>query len=146
MGLQGAQVVVDLLARERHPLGQRRRRPGLGERGEEPRPDGVERDDGGTRVLDHLDVEHASREALTNNIVKAGRSERTRHPARAGAQSPKWTLPFERARAWARSTKSSRLIAPRNRRVTSRSRAVSERRSSRPCLASSPNSTVAAIW
>ena len=57
----------------------------------------------------------------------------------------KWTLPFERARACARSTKSSRLTAARNRRATSFSRAVSERRSSRPCLASSPNSTVAAI-
>ena len=42
---------------------------------------------------------------------------------RPGAQSPKWTLPFERARACARSTKSSRLIAPRNSRVTSFSRA-----------------------
>ena len=63
-----------------------------------------------------------------------------------GLAATKWTLPFERARACARSTKSSRLIAARNRRVTSFSRAVSERRSSRPCLASSPNSTVAAIW
>jgi len=57
----------------------------------------------------------------------------------------KWTLPFDRARACARSMKSSRLIAARNSRVTSFSRADSERRSSRPCLASSPNSTVAAI-
>ena len=54
--------------------------------------------------------------------------------------------PFDRARACARLTKSRRLIAARNSRVTSRSRAASERRSSRPCLASSPNSTVAAIW
>ena len=66
-------------------------------------------------------------------------------PTAERAQPPKWTLPFERARACARSTKSSRLIAPRNRRATSLSRAVSERRSSSPCLASIPNSTVAAI-
>ena len=62
------------------------------------------------------------------------------------AQAPKWTLPFERARACARSMKSSRLIAPRNSRVISFSRAVSERRSSSPCFAAMPNSTVAAIW
>ena len=67
-------------------------------------------------------------------------------PRAGGAQPEKWTLPLERARAWARSTKSSRLSAARNRRATSFRRAVSERRSSRPCLASSPNSTVAAIW
>ena len=41
--------------------------------------------------------------------------------------------------------KSRRLVAERKRRVTSFSRAFSERRSSRFCLASSPNSTVAAI-
>ena len=60
-------------------------------------------------------------------------------------QPVKCTLPFERARAWARSMKSSRLIAARNSRATSFMRAVSERRSSSPCSASSPNSTVAAI-
>ena len=68
-----------------------------------------------------------------------------RRGARAAQLPLKWTLPFERARAWARSTKSSRLIAARHRRATSFRRADSERRSSRPCLASRPNSTVAAI-
>ena len=58
---------------------------------------------------------------------------------------PSRTLPFDRARAWARSTKSSRFIAARKSRVTRRSRAFSDRRSSRPCFASSPKSTVAAI-
>ena len=62
------------------------------------------------------------------------------------AQPGNRTRPFERARAWARSTKSSRLSAARNSRAASASRADSERRSSRPCLASSPKSTVAAIW
>ena len=61
-------------------------------------------------------------------------------------RTSKCTLPFDRARAWARLTKSSRLIAARNSRVTSFNRAASDRRSNSPCLASSPNSTVAAIW
>ena len=61
------------------------------------------------------------------------------------AAQPKRTLPFERARACARSTNSSRLSAARIRRASSRSRAFSERSSSRPCLASRPNSTVAAM-
>ena len=77
-------------------------------------------------------------------------AQRRRAPGGAAArprrgQPVKWTLPFERARDCARSMKSSRLIAARHRRVTSFNRAVSERRSSSPCLASSPNSTVAAI-
>ena len=73
----------------------------------------------------------------------AGHGRRRR---REGAAQPlKCTRPLLRARAWARSTKSRRLIAARHRRATSFRRADSERRSSRPCLASSPNSTVAAI-
>ena len=63
----------------------------------------------------------------------------------AGSVSQNRTLPLERARVCARSTKSSRLNAARNSRVTSAIRAFSERSSSRPCLASSPKSTVAAI-
>ena len=70
-------------------------------------------------------------------------AELLRAPRRG--QPVKWTLPLERARDCARSMKSSRLIAARHRRATSFIRAVSERRSSSPCLASSPNSTVAAI-
>ena len=62
------------------------------------------------------------------------------------AAQPNRTFPFERARSCARSMKSSRFAAARNSRATRRSRAFSERRSSRPCLASSPKSTVAAIW
>ena len=52
----------------------------------------------------------------------------------------------ERARSCARSMNDRRFSAARNRRATSRRRAFSERRSSRPCLASRPKSTVAAIW
>ena len=76
------------------------------------------------------------------------RQDAARHGRRGHAravQLAKLTLPFERARACARSMKSSRLIAARHRRATSFMRADSERRSSRPCFASRPNSTVAAI-
>jgi hypothetical protein len=72
-------------------------------------------------------------------------------PPRGGGPLPdrfrqsKRTLPLERALACARSTKSRRLVAALKRRVASRRRAFSERRSSRPCLASRPKSTVAAI-
>ena len=81
----------------------------------------------------------------------AGRGDpQRRRGARGAAARPrrrqlKWTLPLLRARAWARSMKSRRLSAARHRRATSFIRADSERRSSRPCLASRPNSTVAAI-
>ena len=43
-------------------------------------------------------------------------------------------------------TLSAYQMAARKSRVTRRRRAFSERRSSRPCLASRPKSTVAAIW
>ena len=58
---------------------------------------------------------------------------------------PKRTLPLERARACARSTSSRRLIAARKSSASRRRRAFSERSSSSSCLASGPNSTVAAI-
>ena len=86
--------------------------------------------------------------ARTRRADRGHRQDPVRHGrgGHAGAAQPvKLTLPLERARACARSMKSSRLIAARHRRATSFSRADSERRSSRPCLASSPNSTVAAI-
>ncbi|TMK97322.1 MAG: DMT family transporter [Actinobacteria bacterium] len=72
------------------------------------------------------------------------------HPRRLVARrrregQPKWTFPFDRARACARSMKSRRLSAARSSRVTNLSRAFSERRLSSPCLASSPKSTVAAM-
>ena len=90
---------------------------------------------------------------LAHGADRDARRRRGQDPARHGlqrgaagaAQPVKWTLPLDCARACARSTKSSRLIAARHRRATSFIRADSERRSSRPCLASSPNSTVAAI-
>ena len=54
---------------------------------------------------------------------------------RAGRRAqPKRTFPFERARACARSMKSRRLSAARSSRVTSRSRAFSERRLEQPLL------------
>ncbi len=61
------------------------------------------------------------------------------------APQPKRTLPLDCACARARSTSSRRLIAARNSIVSRRRRAFSERSSSSSCLASAPNSTVAAI-
>ncbi len=95
--------------------------------------------------LASLLLEHGADRPPQNDDGKTPvRPGRGRRGAQA-AQPVKLTLPFERARACARSMKSSRLIAARHRRATSFIRAVSERRSSSPCLASSPNSTVAAI-
>jgi aryl-alcohol dehydrogenase-like predicted oxidoreductase len=48
--LERAQVVVDLLARQPDPRGQRRRRGGLGQLAQQPRAHGIERDDGGGRL------------------------------------------------------------------------------------------------
>ena len=91
-------------------------------------------------------VEQQSGHTPLDAALHAERDARRAVAARPRRGQPlKWTLPLERARDCARSMKSSRLIAARHRRVTSFIRAVSERRSSRPCLASSPNSTVAAI-
>ena len=70
VGLERAEVVVDLLAREADLRGQRGGRAGLGQLGQQPRADRVERDRGGGRILDHLDVVHASMTALTNFLVK----------------------------------------------------------------------------
>ena len=56
--LERPEVVVDLLAGDPEAGGQRRRRRRLGQLGEQPGADGVERHDGGGRALDHLDVVH----------------------------------------------------------------------------------------
>jgi hypothetical protein len=95
------------------------------------------------RVVHRVD---GGRDAAHPRRLVDGRAGQATVAAGAGAGGqPKRTFPFERARACARSMKSSRLTAARNSRATSRSRALSERRSSRPCLASRPKSTVAAI-
>ena len=95
--------------------------------------------------------------SVVYGVVLLGEALHRGHRGRAGADprrlvaggrrpdQPKRTFPFDRARACARSMKSRRLSAARSSRVTSRSRAFSERRLSRPCLASSPKSTVAAM-
>jgi hypothetical protein len=57
VGLERAQVVVDLLPRQPDPLGQDRRGRGLGQLGQEPRSDRIERDGRGGGVLDDVDVE-----------------------------------------------------------------------------------------
>ena len=66
-------------------------------------------------------------------------------PRRGESPYPKRTFPLERACAWARSTSSMRLMAARKSIVSRRRRAFSERSSRSSCLASAPNSTVAAM-
>ena len=56
--LERLQVVVDLLAGEADPAGERRGRRRLDAARQQPGPDRVERDCGGGGVLDHLDVVH----------------------------------------------------------------------------------------
>ena len=75
-------------------------------------------------------------EPLAEDLVAAGGRE---------PLSRTCTRPFDRARTCARSMKSSRLIDGAQQPRHERRRAFSERRSSRPCLASRPKSTVAAM-
>ncbi len=82
LGLERAQVVVDLLAGQADPAGERRRRRRLGELGQQPRPDRVQRDDRRGGVLDDFDVQHAAIESLTRKFVKRLRSR--------GATSSDW--------------------------------------------------------
>ena len=58
--LEGAQVVVDLLAGQPEPVPEGGRGAGLGQLGEQPGAHGVERRLRGGRVLDDRDVEHVS--------------------------------------------------------------------------------------
>ena len=95
VGLERAQVVVDLLAGQPDPAGERRGRRRLGELGQQPRPHRVQRDDRGGGVLDHLDVQHASIEALTNILsspmASFGLGRGTRRSAGGrGATSSDW--------------------------------------------------------
>jgi hypothetical protein len=55
VGLEGSQVVVDLLAREVEGGGQGRGRARFGQGGQEPGPGGVEGGHGGGRIGDDLD-------------------------------------------------------------------------------------------
>jgi hypothetical protein len=69
--LQRAQVVVDFLPSQSDPRGQRRRRSGLGQFGEESTPDGLQGHRRRSRVIDDLDVEHEERVVLTTFVVNA---------------------------------------------------------------------------
>ena len=70
MRLQGVQMVVDLLPSQADPCGQRRRRGGRDELGEEATPHGLQghRRRGG--IIDDLEVEHEEMLALTTIVVK----------------------------------------------------------------------------
>ena len=69
--LQRVQVVVDFLPSQADPRGQRRRRGGRGELGEESTPHGLQRHRRRCRIIDDLDVEHEEMVVLTTFIVNA---------------------------------------------------------------------------
>src|SRR4051794_20296039 len=118
-----------------HPQRRRRPEPRLDRRLHRARLLGRLRRHAARRVLH---ARHRRGPAAHPRGLVGGR----RRPPRG---QPKRTFPFDRARSCARSMRSSRLEAARKSRSTSRRRAFSERSSSRPCLASRPKSTVAAI-
>ena len=68
--LQRVQMVVDLLPSQADPRGQRRRRGGRGQLGEEPTPHGLQGHRRRRRIIDDLDVEHEEMVALTTIVVK----------------------------------------------------------------------------
>jgi hypothetical protein len=63
------QVIVHLLPRETEPPRERRRGPRRRQLGEQAVSDGIQRDGGGGGIVDDVDIEHASKLALTKNIV-----------------------------------------------------------------------------
>jgi len=64
--LQRVQVVVDFLPRQANPRGQRRRRGGHGQLGEESTPHGLQSHRRRCRIIDDLDVEHEGDATLDN--------------------------------------------------------------------------------
>src|SRR5258708_13494589 len=65
-------MVVDLLPSQADPRGQRRRRGGRGQLGEESAPHGLQGHRRRRRIIDNLDVEHEEMVALTTIVVKDG--------------------------------------------------------------------------
>src|SRR5947209_2804835 len=65
-------MVVDLLPSQSDPRGQRRRRGGRNQLGEEPTPHGLQGHRRRRRIIDNLDVEHGEMVALTTIVVKHG--------------------------------------------------------------------------
>ena len=68
--LQRVQMVVDLLPGQADPRGQRRRRGGRDQLGEESTPHGLQGHRRRRRIIDDLDVEHGEMVALTTFLVK----------------------------------------------------------------------------
>jgi hypothetical protein len=64
------QMVVDLLPSQADPRGQRRRRGGRGQLGEESTAHGLQGHRRRRRIIDDLDIEHEEMVALTTIIVK----------------------------------------------------------------------------
>jgi hypothetical protein len=63
-------MVVDLLPSQADPRGQRRRRGGRGQLGEEPTPHRLQGHRRRRRIIDNLDVEHEEMVSLTTFVVK----------------------------------------------------------------------------
>src|SRR5262245_29115417 len=63
-------MVVDLLPGQADPRGQRRRRGGRGQLGEESTPHRLQGHRRRGRIIDNLDVEHEEMVALTTFVVK----------------------------------------------------------------------------
>ena len=82
-----AQVVVDLLPGQADLAGEHGGRAGLGQLGEQPGPDRVERDLGGGRVLDHCDVVHAGHSTTEHKICLAHICRRLRVGAASASLS-----------------------------------------------------------
>ena len=76
VGLQRAQVVVDLLAGQADLPGQRRGRAGLGERGQQARAQRVQRRRRGGGFVDDVHVEHGPTTTLTKDFVNKTRAVR----------------------------------------------------------------------
>src|SRR5262249_1674192 len=70
--LERVQMVVDLLPSQADPRGQRRRRGGRDELGEEATPHGLQGHRRRRRIIDDLDVEHGEMVSLTTFFVKEG--------------------------------------------------------------------------
>jgi hypothetical protein len=84
--LQRVQVVVDLLPSQADPRGQRRRRRGNGQLGEESTPHRLQGHRRRRRIVDDLDAEHEVMVALTTIVVKHGPRLFLPHPRQGGTR------------------------------------------------------------
>jgi hypothetical protein len=67
------QVIIHLLPRQPHPRGERGGRCRHGQFGQQPAPDRIKRGDGGSGIVDHVDIQHGRKLPLTNVFVNNAR-------------------------------------------------------------------------